>query len=165
MSLTLLETGCGFYQHQVKCKNCVLWPDRFMLDVLTYMLMMFEKGLISRSTIITWKTNTIMKRQAYKLNIWMQTTFTGEEWSKNYHDTRLHGKKIICFTPEKNKQTNKLVNKKRKYFKNQTRVSKKAALEAHRNAILAKRMTIGKVEKMVLTLKDKKTYEVHYKKR
>lgn len=146
-----------------------------MLDVLTYMLMMFEKGLkvgllkqwniISRPTIITWKTNTIMKRQAYKLNIWMQTTFTGEEWSKNYHDTRLHGKKIICFTPEKNKQTNKLVNKKRKYFKNQTRVSKKAALEAHRNAILAKRMKIGKVEKMVLTLKDKKTYEVHYKKR
>ena len=92
-----------------------------------------------------------MKRQAYKLNIWMQTTFTGEECSKNYHDTRLHGKKSFVLLLKKNKQTNKLVNKKRKYFKNQTRVSKKAALEAHRNAILAKRMKIGKVEKMALS--------------
>lgn len=75
------------------------------------------------------------------------------------------GKKSFVLLLKTNKQTNKLVNKKRKYFKNQTRVSKKAALEAHRNAILAKRMKIGKVEKMVLTLKDKKTYEVHYKKR
>lgn len=55
-------------------------------------------------------------------------------WEKNH----------LFYSWKKNKQTNKLVNKKRKYFKNQTRVSKKAALEAHRNAILAKRMKSGK---------------------
>ena len=102
-----------------------------------------------------------MKRP-YLFNTWMQTTSTDGTWFKNYQHMDLNGRKAEDFTPEK---IDELVKKGEKgYLLEVDKRYSKQLRESHNELpFLTERMKIGRVEKLVPNLKDKKGYVVHIK--
>ena len=102
-----------------------------------------------------------MKRP-YLFNTWMQTTSTDGTWFKNYQHMDLNGRKAEDFTPEK---IDELVKKGEKgYLLEVDKRYSKQLRESHNELpFLTERMKIGRVEKLVPNLKDKKRYVVDIK--
>ena len=84
------------------------------------------------------------------------------QWFKTSQHMGLHGKKANDFTPEK---IDKLVKKDKKGYNWEVdALYPKELHEKHKKLTLfAERMKIGKIEKLLPSLKDKKTNVLHIK--
>ena len=91
----------------------------------------------------------------------MQTTFSDGQWFKTYQHIDLNRRRQKI-TPEK---IDKLVKKDKKAYLLKADVEYPKELHENHNELpfLAERMKIGREEKLVPNLKDKKGYVVHIK--
>ena len=101
-----------------------------------------------------------MKR-ACVFSTWMQTTFADGQWFKTYQH-RFKWKNGEDFTPEK---VDKLVKKDRMGYLLEIDVEYLKVLHENHNELpfLVEKMKIGREEKLVPNVKDKKGYVVHMK--
>ena len=165
------EDDAGNFKKRRDCEKC---PNEFQLELLTDldMLLMFEKGIRGGIT-------QAVKRYAKANNKYM-SNYNSEEVSKflQYLDMNnlygwamvqklpTHGfrwfKQVEKFTPE---FINNLVKKDRKGYTLEVDIDYPQELHKSHNELpfLAERMKIGKVEKLVPNLNNKKRYVVHIK--
>ena len=103
----------------------------------------------------------ILMKRAYILSMWKQTTITDGQWFKIYQH-RFLWKEAGDFTPEK---IDELVKKYRRGYLVEVDVEYLKELHENHNELsfLAERMKIGREEKLVPNLKDKKGCVVHIK--
>ena len=91
---------------------------------------------------------------------WMQTTFTDGQWFKTYQHTDFYGRMQKTLPLNK---IDELVKKDKRGYLLEVDVEYPKELHENRNELpfLAERMKIGRAEKLVPNLKDKKGYVVH----
>ena len=170
----LLKIASEYCEHEAKRKDCGLCLDEFRLELLRHidMLLMFEKGIPGGIT-------QAIKRYAKANNKYMKDQYNHDEKGTylQYLDANnLYGWAMIQklpthgfswgkaedFTPKK---IDKVVKKDKNGYILEVDVECPKELHKNHNELLflAERMKIGKVQKLVPYLKDKKTYVVHIK--
>ena len=170
----LLKTAAEYCEHEKRRKDCELCPDEFRLELLTDidMLLMVEKGIRGGIT-------QAVKRYAKANNKYMKDLYNPDELSiyLQYVDANnLYGWAMINnlpthgfkwkngedFTPEK---IDKLVKKDKRGYLLEVDVEYPKELHENHNELpfLVEKMKIGREEKLVPNLKDKKGYVVHIK--
>ena len=168
----LLKTAAEFCQHEERCKDCELCHDEFRLELLTNidMLLMVEKGIRGGIT-------QAVKRNAMANNMYMKDLYNPDELSiylqyvdannlygwamvQNLPTHRFKWKDGEDFTPEK---IDELVKKDKRGYLLEVDVQYPIGLHENHNELpfLVEKMKIGREEKLVPNLKDKKGYVVH----
>ena len=149
-------------------------PDEFRLELLTDidMLLMVEKGIrggISQAVKRYAKANNKYMKDLYnpdELSTYLQyvdaNNLYGWAMINNLPTHRFRWKNGEDFTPEK---IDELVKKDKKGYLLEVDVKYPKELHENHNELpfLTERMKIGRVEKLVPNLKDKKGYVVHIK--
>ena len=167
----LLKTAAKYCEHK-KRKDSKLCPDEFRLELLKDIdrPLMVEKGIRGGIT-------QAVKRYARANNKYMKDLYNPDEksiylqyldannlygWAivENLPTHRFLWKKIEDFTPEK---IDELVKKDKQGYILEVDVEYSKELHENHNELpfLTERMKIGRVEKLVPNLKDKKGYVVH----
>ena len=166
----LLKTAAEYREHKKRRKECELCPDEFRLELLTDidMLLMFEKGIrggITQAVKRYAKANNKYMNGLYnpdEVSIYLQYLDINNEYGRAMaQDLPTHGflwKKARGFTPEK---IDELVKKGKKGYL--LEVDVEYPKELHENHNEVERMKIGRVEKLVPNLRDKKRYSVQIK--
>ena len=170
----LLKTAAEYCEHGKKRKDCKLYLYEFRLELLTDidMLLMLEKGIrggITQAVKRYAKANNKYMNDLYKHDeesIYLQyldvNNLYGWTMIKKLPTHRFLWKEAKNFTPEK---IDELVKKDKWGYL--LEVDAEYPKELHENynelQFLTDRMKIGKVEKLVPNLKDKKGYVVHIK--
>ena len=170
----LLKTAAESCEHEERRKDCELCLNEFRLELLTDidMLLMVEKGIRGGIT-------QAVKRYAKANNKYMKDLYNPDELSiylqymdaKNFYGWAMinnlptHGFKWRNgedFTPEK---IDELVKKDERGYLLEIDVKYPKELHKNRNELpfLVEKMKIGREEKLVPNLKDKKGYVVHIK--
>ena len=170
----LLKTVAESCEHEKRRKDCELCPDEFRLELLTdiNMLLMFEKGIrggITEPVKLYAKANNKYMKDLYnpdEKSIYLQYL----DANKKYRWVMLkklptHGflwKEADDFSPEK---IDELVKKDKRGYLLEVDVEYPKELHENHNELpfLVQRMKIGKEEKLVPNLMDKKEYVVHIK--
>ena len=168
----LLKTAAEFCQHEERCKDCELCHDEFRLELLTNidMLLMVEKGIRGGIT-------QAVKRNAMANNMYMKDLYNPDELSiylqyvnannlygwaivQNLPTHRFKWKKVEDFKPKK---IDELVKKDKRGYLLEVDVQYPIGLHENHNELpfLVEKMKIGREEKLVPNLKDKKGYVVH----
>ena len=170
----LLKTAAEYCEHEKRRKDCELCPNEFRLGLLTDidMLLMVEKGIRGEIT-------QAVKRYARASNKYTKDLYNLEEESiylqylgpnNLYGWAMVHNLPTHVFlwkdaedvTPEK---IDKLVKKEKRGYLLELDVEYPKELHENHNElpVLAERMKIGREDKLVPNLKDKKGYVVDIK--
>ena len=172
--LALLKTVAEYCEHEERRKECEVCPSEFRLELLTNidMLLMFEKGIragITQAVKRYAKANNKYMNDLYnpdEVSIFLQYLDINNEYgcvmTQSLPTHEFLWKKVGGFTPEK---IDELAKKGKEGYLLQVDV--KHPKELHENHIelpfLTEKMKIGRVEKLVPNLKDKKKYSVQIK--
>ena len=169
-----MKTAAEYCKHEKKRKESKVCPDEFRLELLTDidMLLMFEKGIrggITQAVKRYAEANNKCMNDLYnpdEASIFLQYVDINNEygWSM-ISNLPAHGfkwKNGEDFTTEK---IDELVKKKKRGYILEVYVEYPKELHENHNELpfLTERMRIGRVEKLVSSLKDKKAYVVHNK--
>ena len=171
---TSLKTAAEYCEHKKRHKDCELCAKEFRLGLVTDidMLLMVEKGIrggITQSVERYAKANNKYMKDLYnpdeksiylqyldanKLYLWAMVPNLpthGFKWNKGEE-----------FTPDK---IDELVKKDKRRYISEVNVEYPKELQENHNELpfLAQRMKIGREEKLVPNLKDKKGYVLHIK--
>ena len=169
-----MKTAAEYCEHEKGRKDCELCPSEFRLELLTNidMLLMFEKGIWDGITQAVKRHTKANKKYMKDLHNPDEESIYLEYVDGNnlygwamYQNLPTHGflwKEAEDFTPEK---IDELVKKDKRGYLLEVHV--KYPKELHKNdnelPFLAKRMKIGREEKLVPNLNNKKRYVVHIK--
>ena len=170
----LLKTASEACEYEKRRKDCKLCPDEFRLEVLTNidMLLMFEKGIQGGIT-------QAVKRYAKANNKYMKDLYNPDEESiyLEYVDANnLYGLEMVQNLPTHGslwkeaedftlQRIDELVKKDKRGYLLEVDVKYPKELHENHNELpfLAERMKIGREEKLVPNLKNKKRYVVQIK--
>ena len=170
----LLKTATEYCEHEKRSKDCELYPNEFRPELLTDidMLSMFEKGIrggITQSVKRYAKANNRYMKALYnpdEESIYLQHVDANNQYGwAMIQKLPTHGflwKKGEDFTPEK---IDKLVKKDKRGHLLEVEMEYPKELHKNHNQLpfLTKKVKIGRAEKLVPNLKDKKRYVVHIK--
>ena len=170
----LLKTAAEQCEHEIRRKECKLCIVEFRLELHTNinMLLMFEKGIpggITQAVKRYAKANNKYMNDLYnpdEVSMFLQYLDINNEYgcvmTQSLPTHEFLWKKVGGFTPEK---IDELAKKGKEGYLLQVDV--KHPKELHENHIelpfLTEKMNIGRVEKLVPNLKDKKKYSVQIK--
>ena len=170
----LLKTAAEYCEHEKKGKDCDLCSDEFRRELLTdiIMLLMVEKGIrdgITQAVKRYLKVNNKYMKDLYNpdeesihLQYLNTNNFYGWAMVQNLPTHGFKWRKEEEFTPEK---IDELVKKDKRGYLLEIDVEYPKELHENYNELpfLTERMKIGRMEKLVPNLKDKKGYVVHIK--
>ena len=170
----LLNTAAEYCEHEKRHKECELFPNEFRLELLTDIdiLLMVGKGIgggITQSVKRYTKTNNKYMKDLYnpdEKSICLQyldaNKLCGWAMVQNLPTHTFLWKKAQAFTPEK---IDELVKKDKRGYLLEVDVEYPKELHENHNELpfLTERMNMGRVEKLVPNLKDKKRYVVQIK--
>ena len=170
----LLKTAAEYCAHEERHKECEVCPDKFRLELLTDidMLLMVEKGIrggITQAVMCYVKANNKYMKDLYnpdEESIYLQyldaNNLYGWAMVQNLPTHGFLWKEAEDFTPEK---IDELVKKDKRGYLLEVDVEYPKELHENHNELpfLTERMNMGRVEKLVPNLKDKKRYVVQIK--
>ena len=170
----LFKTATEYCEHEKRREECELCPDEFRLELLTNLdtMLMVQKcirGGISQAVKCYARANNKYIKDVYnldELSIYLQyvdaNNLYGWAMIKNLPTHGFKWKKGEDFTPGK---IDKLVKKEKRGYILEVDVEYPKELHENHNELpfLAERMKIGREEKLVPNLKNKKGYVVHIK--